>query len=488
MRSAPRRIMTPRLLLSSVVIAAVFLPTLHAPFDFVDDGNLVYPAPAMELRQRLERVRANIRANYEHLGAFRPVLWAHWEAQADLFGGVARWWRMNRWLWLVLSTLALLGFLLELRVAPAAAIAATAAAIWNPYRAEIWRSLTLAEGVAMPYALLALTCAARGARTGNRHWDVAAALATLAALGCKNTFIALIPAQLVLRLMSAADDRYSRRRAAVILSLPALLPVLHFSFFAMNWHPGQYELSWPPPQHLERWLYGLRQAIGLDFIGIALLLALVAGARPDVSRHPIAAYAGLALLLAGTAVYLPIAGVEPRYTMPAVWGVDIWIALLLNNLWQSRHSTRSRAAITALCLGLLAMAIVNVARQARASARATVLWHAVDYVEQHAAEGATVAWLDGPRLGIGEGIHFFWHLARRGRAQVQPLLLDPSGQVRSRPELISSNEAASIMVSGDENAPAIGRWADPIALSVSYWWGTRRDACFVWVPRDARAR
>lgn len=474
--------MTPRLLLSSVLIAAVFLPTLHAPFDFVDDGNLVYPAPAMELRQRLERVRANIQANYEHLGALRPVLWAHWEAQADLFDGDARRWRASRWLWIVLSTAALLGLLLELGVAPAAAIATAAAAVWNPYRAEIWRSLTLAEGVAMPYALLALTCALRGARTGSRRWDVAAALATLAALGCKNTFIALIPAQLVLRLVSAADDQRSRRRAAVILLLPALLPVLHFSFFAMHWHPGQYVLSWPSLQHLARWLYGLRQAMGLDYIGIALLLALVAGARPDFSRQSIAGYAGLALLLAGTAVYLPIAGVEPRYSMPAAWGIDIWIALLLSALWLSGHSIMKRAAITALCLGLLAMAVVNVARQARASARATLLWQAVDYVERHAANGATVAWVDGPRLGIGEGIHFFWHLARRGRAHVQPLLLDPTGRVRNRPELLNSNDAPSMLVSGDEQAPPTGRWEDPIPLSVSYWWETRRDTCFVWVP------
>ena len=32
--------------------------------------------------------------------------------------------------------------------------------MWNPYRNEIWTSLTLSEGVAMPYALAGL-CWAR---------------------------------------------------------------------------------------------------------------------------------------------------------------------------------------------------------------------------------------------------------------------------------------------------------------------------------------
>src|SRR5207244_3165363 len=37
----------------------------------------------------------------------------------------------------------------------------------------------------------------------------------------------------------------------------------------------------------------------------------------------------LLLLVAGTAVYLPVTIISGRYAMPAVWGLDILLALLL---------------------------------------------------------------------------------------------------------------------------------------------------------------
>src|SRR5437764_76306 len=72
---------------------------------------------------------------------------------------------------------------------------------WNPYRNEIWTSLTLAEGVAMPYALFALVAARKAARSARPlRWEVASAACVLVALGCKNTFAALVPAQVALRM------------------------------------------------------------------------------------------------------------------------------------------------------------------------------------------------------------------------------------------------------------------------------------------------
>ena len=95
----------------------------------------------------------------------------------------------------------LLWLMRELRLHPVAALVAGAAAMWNPYRNEIWTSLTLAEGVAMPYALFALVAARKaGAARRSWAWDAAAVLALLAALGCKNIFVALVPAMLALRL------------------------------------------------------------------------------------------------------------------------------------------------------------------------------------------------------------------------------------------------------------------------------------------------
>src|SRR5439155_13511948 len=88
----------------------------------------------------------------------------------------------------------------ELGVRPLPALFAAALAFWNPYRNEIWTSLTLSEGVAMPYALAALWCAARANRSRVAWpWDVASAVGVLAALGCKNVFAALVPVQVELR-------------------------------------------------------------------------------------------------------------------------------------------------------------------------------------------------------------------------------------------------------------------------------------------------
>ena len=75
----------------------------------------------------------------------------------------------------------------ELRIHPIAAFLATAVALWNPYRNEIWTSLSLAEGVAMPYALLALVCAVRAARSSRSWvWDLVGVACVLTALGCKS--------------------------------------------------------------------------------------------------------------------------------------------------------------------------------------------------------------------------------------------------------------------------------------------------------------
>ena len=60
-------------LLGAVLLPCVYLPTLQTPFDFIDDGNLVYPAPPLPVGERLHRVWQRIVANYQHLGPFRPV-------------------------------------------------------------------------------------------------------------------------------------------------------------------------------------------------------------------------------------------------------------------------------------------------------------------------------------------------------------------------------------------------------------------------------
>ena len=235
-------------LLGAVLLPCLYLPTLATNFDFIDDGNLVYPAPPMPLAERLDLVWLKIVNNFKHLGPFRPVLWLHWEAQAELLGGSPVCWRIWRLAWTMFAAGALLALLRDLRFRPGPSLVVTALAMWNPFRGEVWTSLTLAEGLAMPYALLAFLCAVRANRSSRPWiWDLAGMLAVLAALGCKNTFAALVPAQVLLRL---APDGQSLRegwrqhgRRALLLLLPLLLPVIHFIIFTLSWRPGQYTMN-----------------------------------------------------------------------------------------------------------------------------------------------------------------------------------------------------------------------------------------------------
>src|SRR5437588_988755 len=278
----------------ALLLAAGYLPTLHTPFDFIDDGNLVYPAPAgTTLRGHAELWWEKVRANYEHLGPFRPTLWVHWQLQANLFGGDPLPWLLHRLLWCGLAAGMLLWLFRELGVHPVAALMAAALAMWNPYRNEIWTSLTLAEGVAMPYALFGLI-AARKAATSARPlwWELGSVAAVLVALGCKNTFAALIPAQIALRMwpdgasLKEAWKRNGWRSLALGVSL--LLPAAHFVYFKLHWHPGQYETHGPTLAQLGRVLGALKGAVSLDFMaaGLVLTAAAVWVARKNLTPRP----------------------------------------------------------------------------------------------------------------------------------------------------------------------------------------------------------
>lgn len=255
-----------------LLLSALYLPTLTAPFDFIDDGNLVYPVPEPTLTGQVSVWWDRVVANVEHLGPFRPVLLAHWQVLSNVCDGDPLAWRAARLGWCALAAMMLLWVLRELKAHPVAALVATAAAMWNPYRNEIWTSLTLAEGVAMPYALLALV-AARKATGSPRpwRWDVAAVFGLLFALGCKNIFVALVPAMAVLRWSNGF-----RWRPALYL-VPLILPAMHFAYFKLNWKPGNYEVAGPSWEQVSRFALWLKGAAGADFlaVGVAMVLGCV---------------------------------------------------------------------------------------------------------------------------------------------------------------------------------------------------------------------
>jgi hypothetical protein len=448
----------------------LYLPTLGTRFDFVDDGNLVYPAVPMPLLERLQLVWTKVVANYQHLGPFRPVLWAQWELSAELFHGSELAWRSARLAWCGLAAGMLLWLLVELGIPRPAALLATAIAMWNPYRNEVWISLTLAEGVAMPYALFALVCARR-ALVSRRPWawDLAGAMAVLMALGCKNTYAALVPAQVLLRFLS---DRLSLREAwqrhgrrALLLGLTLLAPVCHYAYFRLNWHPGQYDPPGANLAQLSRLLNGLKGAISVDFLGAGLVLAVLVVLRGRVAvsslprRCRAALLAGVLLIGAGVAIYLPVGAMSGRYTMPAVWGVDMLIAVLLAGLLECGPTRLARLAWGLLAVGLLVVMGSNLDRQFKFQARARLLWQALEIVERELPHGAGIAWVCGDsgrgELGDEEGIHFLWHLHARGRTDLRLALVNETGVVLRRLEL-SPWEELSFRIAPAQ--AALGGW------------------------------
>jgi hypothetical protein len=491
-------------LLGAVLLPLVYLPTLATRFDFIDDGNLVYPTRGLSIGERAGVVWEKVVANYEHLGPFRPVLWCHWEVAADLLDGSEFGWRLTRLMWSGLAALMLLWLLAELRMAPPAALVATAIALWNPYRNEIWTSLTLSEGVAMPYALLALVCACRAPRARFPWaWDLLGAVCVLAALGCKNTFAALVPPQIFLRL--APDDlplcegwrRHGRR--ALLLGLTLLAPLLHFAYFKLHWHSGQYTTDGASLAQVRRIAGGLVGAVSIDFVALGLALAAVVqimvfrqtpgrGSLTDwlaggIAHHRAALGAGALLLLGGIVMYLPTGAMSGRYAMPAVWGLDLTIAALLTGLAGMGRAGWARVSWAALALGLVAVMVASVGKQQKFAARARVLWEALECVEREAPPNARIAWISGDslkgELNVEEGIHFQWHLAARGRGDVRVGLCDASGEPLQRREVADLDDTPVLAVSGSAASSPAGTWEVQRRFMAVSWGGLRRCECYL---------
>jgi hypothetical protein len=483
----------------AVLLAAAYLPTLSARFDFIDDGNLVYPdPPGTTARGHLEVWWVRVAGNYQDLGPFRPTLWAHWQVLSNTVGADPLGWRVWRLAWCTLAAGMLLWLFRELRIHPVAAVAAGALAMWNPYRNEIWTSLTLGEGVAMPYALFALVAARRAATSPEPlSWDIASAVAVVVALGCKNTFIAIIPAQVVLRLW---PDGVTLRAAwaangwrALALSATAALPVAHYLYFKAYWHPGQYEPQAPSLLQLVRVLSGLKGAMSADYmaLGFGLLLAAVwAGTRAagGVSRslarqvwesHRAALLCAGLLAAAGVFVYLPMSAMSGRYVMPAVWGLDLLFALALTGLVRLPATKYRCAAWAGIAAGLTATLVTCELRQEKLAARSEMLWEALRYCEEVVPPGGTVAWVGGDplrgELGVEEGVHFRWHIEKRGHNDVRILLLAADGSPIDRPEVERPTDPPRYRLSAEP--PTDPGWEPVKTFEAKYGFGRKRFTC-----------
>jgi hypothetical protein len=283
----------------------------------------------------------------------------------------------------------------------------------------------------------------------------------------------------------------------------------HYILFRRNWHPGQYVTGVPSAGQLGGMLGAVGSAANLYFVGPGMALAALAilrNGRPAASsrgrrgawplarsagaelrrfwsRYRAACLAGSALLVFGIAVYLPVTmdEVYARYSMPAVWGADLWIAATLSALLGATAGAWRRAAAVALGCGLAAMAIANLAIQDRFAAHNAMLWQALEFIERRAPPGATIGWLTSPQLPLEEGIHFFWHLEARGRRDLAIRLYDPQGRPQLRPEVPPTDTPPTFAVGTGGAAPPEGPWRDAREFPARFWGGTRRYRAYVWV-------
>jgi hypothetical protein len=514
------------------LIASLYLPTLGTRFDFNDDGNLVYPSAPMPPSQHLAAYWRSVVGEYHNLGLFRPVLLAHWELEAQLLGPNALRWRLARLLWAAAAAAAMLTLMLELGIRPSAAIVATAVAMWAPDQSEVWRALTLSEGVAMPYAVMGLVCAVRASRSPRPlKWDIGGALFVLAALGCKNTFAAIVPAQFLLRV--APDGRDLRRawqrhgRRACFLALTLLLPAGHFVVYKTGWHAGQYVTGSVSTGQLDAMIRGMVKEMA--FLVLAVTLAIIAligsgaararesgphrptrlmaaavdGLAPLWLEYRGVCIAGFLLLAAGIAIYLPVRLHNPggRYSIPAAWGGDLWFAALLSILVDAPAGMWKRAAFAGVALGVGGIAIFNLAKQDSFAARAACLWRTLEVVERHAPPGTCVGWLYGPDLARGEGIHFAWHARARGHT-LRLALIDAASGKQEKDDVRNLAGATchhpELLVSGLPSIPPrfesteftnftkFTHFTLMSRIEVPYQFGTRRFDCYVWqAPRTA---
>lgn len=493
----------------TVLLPCLYLPTLATRFDFIDDGCLVYPERGSSVGQHLQLIWSKTLAEFHHRGPFRPVTWAFWEAAADVLGDTALGHRLSRLLWAMVACASLVWLLYELGIRRWPLAFTAALAMWNPYRNEIWMALGLTEAFGMPFALAGLACAVRAARSNcSWRWDLAGMACLVPALGCKNTFAAVVPAQVLLRIIAGGLPWRQALRChgprAVMLSCTLVLPVTHYILFRLQDHPGQYAESFSWAQ-IGRMLKSVAGAASLELVGPCFVLVGLlcwldnkrnpgpgydaeGQARTDAWRtYRPAILTGLVLLTLGVGVYSRFGGAAGRYTIPAVWGVDLWLAVALMVLVERKawRGPRLRTAALACLAGcLMLVAVVNVGKQGRQAARAGVLWQALEFVEQQAPCPSHVIWAgtskvvyQKPPLGDGEGMHFQWHLHGRGRADIDVQYID--SQRLAAPETGASG-AGNFLISGTPGEPAQHGWRLIKEFHSSYWLGWRSFHCFVW--------
>ena len=195
--------------------------------------------------------------------------------------------------------------------------------------------------------------------------------------------------------------------------------------------------------------------------------------------------AGLLLVLFGVAVYLPTPpAVSGSYTIPAVWGIDLWLALVLQRAFALGDGIWKRAGLAFLAAGLAGILVANLGKDTKHQARAALYWRVVDVVENELPDGSEIAWIGqwfphaDDEIGLGEGTHFRRHLENRGRTSATVSLLEE--------QKMQDLQTAEFALTGGAKPPP-GHWRLLHSFQASFWLGLRSYSCHLW-QRTSEAR
>ena len=487
------------LLAGAVLIPCLYAHNLTVPFDFDDDGIIVYSIGGASVPDWFDRVWQLVMSDFVSRGPFRPTFYFFHQTLAALLGPEALSWRLFFLGWSMIAAGCMLWLMRELRIGALAALCATALAFWNFQRGTIWTHFGLTENIAMPFACMALICAVRAGRSSRpAGWDICGFLCALVMLGTKNTFMAIVPVQVLLRIAPEGTDFIAGLRkhwlAAGFLASTMLLPFIHLFYFSRT--ERAYAVQRPTLAGAGRIFSGHFRAINLVFLLPALVAAISAlaaherltnplttalaatgSALREVYRaHRVAFLAGGLLIAAGIVVYLPTNVGGGRYTMPGILGLDLALAALLCSLFRLQPSRLKQASVLLLAAAISVVGIAGWLKAERTGAWTRALTDALDHVERNAPRNAVVAW----RLFAPEGQHFEWHLRGRGRGDIKLALVAEEDAGR---ETLKAGEPQPFALIGEQPTTPAGTWSAPIVFERTGSFGIARRKIFLWTAR-----
>ena len=421
-------------LLAAALLCLFYAGTISQPFDFEDDGVFGYSASATgDISGMFSAISNRTMDDFQTNGPFRPVIWAYFEIQSLLFAtsAVARHFVRLGFLFASAMTFHLL--LRQLRFSTIVSFVVTLLCFTAPARASIWYRFGLTEGIAMPFVLFALLSAAKACESSRAlKWDLACIACTMIALLTKNIFVAIFPALILLRVWHAHESLFEslkkRGGRAVWICVPVVIPVIHFiAFRSLVQAHSSYRVTTPNLMTVLSMLRTCWIASGLEFLSVGVALALIAAIWSKEGRQYLwnreqarLAVLSCLTLLAGVAIYLPVLnsnGPAGRYTIPAVFGIDIAMAVLLSAVLLTPSGLWRRMSLIAACIAFVGILGENLFSQRAFGARCNALWELTERMTQLPA-GSQVD-IQAGSMSDAEAFHLESHVAGSGRRDIK---------------------------------------------------------------------